>query len=614
MPEYLAPGVYIEEVSFRSKSIEGVSTTTTGFAGPTRFGPTTGPLDLLTSLAEFERIYGDGQPLGFSGGQPNYLWHSVNAFFRNGGQRLYVARVFKQGTGTGVASVTQPDPAVTGLPPHLTSATLSARYPGVAGNVVVTLELVTSANILANEGTPAHPAIVLRGAQDNDVVAITQGSDHFFARLTRIIGGSTPAWSLAEVSPTASAPTFATLAAADVVRIVTLKVTISFPQDPGRPSLVYSGLALDPRHRTSGADDSFAGRFSAASNLQGSAEVPVEFTTTPAATTAADVPSGVDWLVFADTLITADLSKLLADGTPGTSLQFALTGGKDGDEPTNYDDALARLAEREDISIVAAPASGALAVDSDQLTVANALLSHAHMLRYRIAVLDAPRGADDNRIRTFRGQLDSTYGALYYPWITVLDPFTRTELNVPPSGFVAGIYARNDIERGVFKAPANEVADGAIGLQTLITKGQQDVLNPLGINCFRLLQGRGYRLWGARTMSSDPEWKYVNLRRYFAYLEHSIDKGTQWAVFEPNGERLWTNVRQTVSDFLFNEWQNGALLGDKPEKAFFVKCDRTTMTQNDLDNGRLVCLVGVAALKPAEFVIFRIGQWTAGAN
>ena len=151
----------------------------------------------------------------------------------------------------------------------------------------------------------------------------------------------------------------------------------------------------------------------------------------------------------------------------------------------------------------------------------------------------------------------------------------------------------------------------AIGFETLLNKGQQDVLNPEGINCFRFFEGRGYRLWGARTISSDPEWKYVNLRRYFAYLEHSIDRGTQWAVFEPNGERLWANVRRTIEDFLFNEWQTGALLGDKPEKAFFVSCDRSTMTQNDLDNGRLVCLIGVAPLRPAEFVIFRIGQWTA---
>ena len=143
------------------------------------------------------------------------------------------------------------------------------------------------------------------------------------------------------------------------------------------------------------------------------------------------------------------------------------------------------------------------------------------------------------------------------------------------------------------------------------TDGTDLFLNPEGINAFRFFEGRGFRLWGARTVSSDPEWKYVNLRRYFAYLERSIDKGTQWAVFEPNGEQLWANVRRTIEEFLLNEWQSGALLGDKPEKSYFVRCDRSTMTQNDLDNGRLICLIGVAPLRPAEFVIFRIGQWTA---
>jgi phage tail sheath protein FI len=136
-------------------------------------------------------------------------------------------------------------------------------------------------------------------------------------------------------------------------------------------------------------------------------------------------------------------------------------------------------------------------------------------------------------------------------------------------------------------------------------------LNPEGVNCFRFFEGRGFRLWGARTISSDPEWKYVNVRRYFAYLERSIDRGTQWAVFEPNGEALWANVKETVSDFLYNEWKNGALLGADPKSAYFVRCDRSTMTQNDLDNGRLICKIGVAALKPAEFVIFQIGQWTS---
>jgi phage tail sheath protein FI len=181
----------------------------------------------------------------------------------------------------------------------------------------------------------------------------------------------------------------------------------------------------------------------------------------------------------------------------------------------------------------------------------------------------------------------------------------------PPSGFVAGIYVRNDIDRAVYKAPANEVVKLAIGFERLLSKSQQQVLNPAGINCFRFIEGRGMRLWGARTISSDPEWKYVNLRRYLAYLERSIEQGTQWVVFEPNGEVLWANVRRAVEDFLFGEWRGGGLLSDKPEKAYFVKCDRSTMTQNDLDNGRLICLVGVAMLRPAEFVIFRIGQWTA---
>jgi len=213
-----------------------------------------------------------------------------------------------------------------------------------------------------------------------------------------------------------------------------------------------------------------------------------------------------------------------------------------------------------------------------------------------------------------RAKYDSSYAAFYFPWVTILDPVSHKEINLPPSGFVTGIYARNDINRAVYKAPANEVVTLALGFETTSNKAQQDILNPLGINCFRSFEDRGLRLWGARTISSDPEWKYVNLRRYFAYLEHSIDKGTQWAVFEPNGDPLWANVRRTISDFLLNEWQNGALLGDKPEKAYFVRCDRSTMTQNDLDNGRLVCLIGVAPLRPAEFVIFRIGQWTADAK
>jgi len=223
-------------------------------------------------------------------------------------------------------------------------------------------------------------------------------------------------------------------------------------------------------------------------------------------------------------------------------------------------------------------------------------------------------------VRTLKSAIDSSHAALYYPWVLAANPLAATDktqpslIALPPSGFVCGIYARSDNERGVWKAPANETITDALGLQRDVRFGEQEVLNPLGINCLRFLPNRGFRVWGARTMSSDPEWIYVNVRRYFLYLEASIDAGTQWAVFEANGERLWANIRTTVSDFLFNEWVNGALLGEAPEQAFFVRCDRSTMTQNDLDNGRLICLVGVAAVKPAEFVIFRIGQKTADAR
>jgi phage tail sheath protein FI len=175
---------------------------------------------------------------------------------------------------------------------------------------------------------------------------------------------------------------------------------------------------------------------------------------------------------------------------------------------------------------------------------------------------------------------------------------------------MAGIYARVDVERGVHKAPANEVIRGITKIAQDVTKREQDLLNPRGINALRFFPGRGNRVWGARTVSSDASWRYVNVRRLFIYVEESIDEGTQWVVFEPNDEPLWARVRQTITNFLTTVWRSGALEGTKPDEAFFVKCDRTTMTQDDIDNGRLICVIGIAPVKPAEFVIFRIQQKT----
>ncbi|MER6917277.1 phage tail sheath C-terminal domain-containing protein [Streptomyces sp. NPDC000594] len=246
-------------------------------------------------------------------------------------------------------------------------------------------------------------------------------------------------------------------------------------------------------------------------------------------------------------------------------------------------------------------------------TVESALVTHCELLKDRFAVLDPQDGLDLEGIQAFRERFDTRYAALYYPWLVARDPASNRDVEVPPSGHLAGIYARVDVERGVHKAPANTVIRGiraTDGIAQDVTRRHQDLLNPKGINALRFFPGLGHRVWGARTLSSDSSWKYINVRRLFLYLEESIDEGTQWVVFEPNDEALWALVRQTVANFLTTVWRSGALAGTTADEAFFVACDRTTMTEDDLANGRLICVIGVAPVYPAEFVIFRIQQQT----
>ena len=279
---------------------------------------------------------------------------------------------------------------------------------------------------------------------------------------------------------------------------------------------------------------------------------------------------------------------------------------------------LQALKNVEEISIVAIPGR-------TSATVQNAVLAHCELMRYRFGVLDSVRGLDPNgatldQVQAQRSLYDSKYGALYYPWVVIDDPFPQNPavaepVMIPPSGHMIGIYARSDIERGVHKAPANEVVRGINDLQVKVVKEQHDILNPRNVNVLRNFrdQGRGLRVWGARAASSDPDWRYLSVRRLFNFIEASIDRGTQWVVFEPNDFRLWARVSQSVSAFLTAVWRDGALMGRKPEQAFYVKCDETTMSQYDIDNGRLIMVVGIAPVKPAEFVVIRIGQWAGGS-
>jgi uncharacterized protein len=616
MPEYLAPGVYVEEVSYRSKSIEGVSTTTTGFVGPTRYGPIDEEPDVVTSLIEFERVYGDGQRLAFADLDlmHNFMWQGARAFFEQGGRRLYVQRVFRPRAGDeGFAEATLP--AAGGEAADIVQ--IRARFPGVVGAARVRITLQLAQNALVSDGSGGRR---VNGVLDRDIVFVSQGASppgsagEFFRATPVVVDTGEATWRFTREGDEIMLDELAidddpTLN--DVVRVVTATVTVT-PIAPDAIPMVWEGLSLAPEHERAGVIDSIAGKF---------AEQPENAAAARTLPIVVEQGENVDGLALLDLLFDANSdarANLLDPETAETEsfVEVVLRNGDDGERPTaaEYEESLRALEAIEDISIVAAPGSTfgyENGYRANAASIMQHLIGHAERMRYRIAVLDAGDGQSIADARRMRATVDSRHAAFYYPWIRVLDPITQQEIHLPPSGFVAGIYARNDTERAVYKAPANEVVTGAIGFETMLNRSQQEVLNPEGINCFRFFEGRGYRLWGARTISSDPEWKYVNLRRYFAYLERSIDRGTQWAVFEPNGERLWANVRRTVEDFLFNEWQSGALLGDKPEKAFFVKCDRSTMTQNDLDNGRLVCLVGVAPLRPAEFVIFRIGQWTA---
>jgi phage tail sheath protein FI len=283
----------------------------------------------------------------------------------------------------------------------------------------------------------------------------------------------------------------------------------------------------------------------------------------------------------------------------------AFVGLRNGGRASEQGLAALELHPYREVALVYAPA----VTSADILTK---IIAHCEKMRFRFAVIDSDKGVSSPARLSPRDTLtDSSYAAFYYPWLMTKDPRTGAQTLTPPGGHVLGIYARTDTERGVFKAPANEIVRGALSLEFDMTEATQESLNPKGVNTIRSFPGRGIRVWGARTLASDAPWKYVSVRRYFIFLERSIYEGTQWVVFEPNDDRLWPRVIDTIRQFLSAQWRQGALLGRTEQQAFFIRCDRTTMTQDDIVNGRLICEIGVAPVRPAEFVVFRIFQHTA---
>jgi phage tail sheath protein FI len=266
--------------------------------------------------------------------------------------------------------------------------------------------------------------------------------------------------------------------------------------------------------------------------------------------------------------------------------------------------------------LMSAYQQGALDLEAVQ-AVQLAMIAHCELMGDRMAILDPPPGLNAQQVKEWRMEgagYDSKYAALYWPWLKVMDPASGSSMFMPPSGHMAGIWGRNDDTRGVHKAPANEVIRGALSLEVQITSKEHDLLNPVGINCLRTFPGRGIRVWGARTLSSDPAWRYLNVRRLFNYLEESILDGTQWCVFEPNDRALWARIRRSISAFLVNEWRKGALFGNTPDESFYVKCDDETNPAESIDAGQVLCEIGVAPVKPAEFVVFRLAQFSGGTS
>lgn len=244
-----------------------------------------------------------------------------------------------------------------------------------------------------------------------------------------------------------------------------------------------------------------------------------------------------------------------------------------------------------------------------ETSVQQAMIAHCENHPNRFCLLDTKQTDDMSALKTRRYQINSGFGALYYPWLMVSDLQGNT-LALPPSGVVAGICAQVDTARGVHKAPANIELRGVLEVDVDISNNEQSSLNVQHINAIRHFPGRGIRVWGARTLSTDPEWKYINVRRLCSFVEHSIENSTEWVVFGPNAASLWSAVKSSIENFLTTLWRDGMLTGATTKEAFFVRCDRTTMTQNDIDNGRLIINTGIAPIKPAEFVIIRIDQKT----
>ena len=544
--------------------MQGVSTSTAGFVGLAERGPVTGQPQLVTSFADYKRMYGGYLSEAAYGGA-RFLPYAVEQFFLNGGARAYIMRAAPADAKAGIVQA--------GV------LTISAANPGAwAENMRVTVAPASKAKtqVLAVDGAD----LTLKNADGfnpGDVVELFDGKEAVYATVKSVL----------DRVVTLDAPCTADVADSRVGTskyIRTCEITITARLDDMVE--VYENLSLK------------AGALNYAPVKTAKSEL-IRVEVEPKADAETVVPYELCGGTGSELVLTP------AGGSNGTVLTVAAGTYLGKDDGPGKRTGLQAFLENGNVSIMAIPGVTLPEVQS-------ALIAFCENKKSCFAILDIPMElTKTNDVANFRDMYDSTYAAMYHPWLQMYDAGSKHAAYFPPSGAMAGIYARSDNERGVHKAPANEVVRGCTGLSCSYNTGEQDILNPLGVNLIRAFPGRGIRVWGARTISSNGLWKYVNVRRLFIYVEESIKANTNWVVFEPNSEALWSRVTRTIANFLATCWRDGALAGTSPDQAFFVECGPTTMTQDDIDNGRLICQIGIAPVKPAEFVIFRITQKTA---
>ncbi|MBO4207276.1 phage tail sheath family protein [Micromonospora echinofusca] len=508
MPNYLAPGVYVEEVT-GSRPIEGVGTAVAAFVGFAAQGPFNTPT-LVTNWSQYSQTFGEFAP-------DCYLGHAVYGYFMQGGNAAYIVRVGgDRAGGSGAEAV----PA--GAEPAAVLGTYRVVARALPGGLPDDLSVEVT-DPPEGAGEDRFTLVVKRGGQVAETfesVTTKRGKDN----VVTVVRERSTLITIEEAAPTGQ---------------------LARPQG-GEVALIGPGPTSAPE--------------------------------------------------------TVSADEYVGDAAERTGF-----GG---------------LEAVDEVTMVAVPdlmgayQRGAIDLESVK-AVQSAVIAHCELMGDRMAILDPPPGLSPQQVKEWRTDQaghDSKYATLYYPWIRVFDPLTGTNRYMPPSGHIAGVWARNDATRGVHKAPANEPIRGAVALETQLTRAEQELLNPIGVNCIRAFPSRGILVWGARTLSSDPAWRYLNVRRLFNYLEESILNGTQWVVFEPNDHALWARIRRTISAFLVNEWRRGALFGLTPDEAFFVKCDQETNPAESIDAGQVVCQIGVAPVKPAEFVIFQLAQLSGGTS